>query len=70
MSSPVKAIVGEFTAGKVLVGSYEDVVRAVTAMPNHGLSDEDFNYIRNRKKNPSGDRGVEPCEVLQVDPAG
>jgi predicted transcriptional regulator len=69
-SSPVKAIVGEFTAGRVLVGSYEDVVKAVTAMPNHGLSDEDFNYIRNRKKTPAAIEVLNPvryCSSIPLD---
>ena len=67
-SSPVKAIVGEFTAGRVVVGSYEDLVMAVTAIPSHGLSDEDFSYIRNRKKTPAAIEVLNPVRYCRSIP--
>jgi len=49
-SSPVKSIVGEFRVGKVFIGSYEDIVRVVNSFPYSGVDEEDFSYIRGRKR--------------------
>jgi predicted transcriptional regulator len=50
VSSPVKAIIGEFTAGRVFTGSYEYVVKVVSGTPCSGVSEEDYGYIRGRKR--------------------
>ncbi len=49
-SSPVKALVGEFTVGRVLVGSFEDVLRFVSSFPNPGVGEDDYSYVRGRKR--------------------
>lgn len=44
-SSPVKALVGEFTAGEVYSGAVEEVKRLVKKMGEVGVGEEDWLYV-------------------------
>ena len=44
-SSPVKALVGEFTAGEVYSGAVEEVKRLVEKMGEVGIGEEDWLYV-------------------------
>ena len=67
-SSPVKAIVGEFTAGRVFVGSYEYVVRAVDSVPGSGVGEEDYGYIRGRRRRAMAIEVVNPVKYCKPIP--
>ncbi|NPA23634.1 MAG: hypothetical protein GXO23_05010 [Crenarchaeota archaeon] len=49
-SSPVKAILGCFRAGKVYVASPEEIERIVRSLGDVGVDDEDLSYIRGFRK--------------------
>ncbi len=44
-SSPVKAIVGYFTAGEVIVSTPEELKRKLKQMRDTGIDDEDWTYV-------------------------
>ena len=46
VSGRVKAFMGEYTVGEVLVGPPEYVIKILSKNPASGLSEEDFKYIR------------------------
>jgi len=46
VSGRVKAFMGEYTVGEVIVGSPEHIIRALSKNPASGLSEEDFEYIK------------------------
>ncbi|MCD6510320.1 MAG: DNA-binding protein [Thermoprotei archaeon] len=48
-SSPMKAIIGEFTVGRVIEGDSNFVWEYVTRIPNSGVSVEDWPYIKGAK---------------------
>lgn len=56
-SSPVRAICGEFKAGRVVVGSVEEVRRFVESYPSPGVSDVDWGYVEG---------GVRPAMAVEV----
>lgn len=45
-SSPIKAIIGEFEAGRVFKASPETVWQFVNTFPDSGIEDEDWKYIK------------------------
>jgi len=49
-SAPIKAVVGEFTSGSVIIGSYEEVEEFMRSISVTGVSNEDFSYIRGKKR--------------------
>ncbi|MGC8982511.1 MAG: DNA-binding protein [Desulfurococcaceae archaeon] len=59
-SNPVRAVVGEFTAGFVMTGSYEEVVAYLKTVGYKGLSSEDFEYIRGKRTRVSAIEVVDP----------
>ena len=70
VSSPVKALVGEFTAGRVFVGSFEDVVRFVSSFPNPGVGEDDYSYVRGRKRRAMAIEVLNPiryCKHVTLD---
>lgn len=46
VSGRVKAFMGEYTVGEVLVGTPDYVVRFLSRNPAAGLGEEDFEYIK------------------------
>jgi predicted transcriptional regulator len=46
VSGRVKAFMGEYIVGDVLVGSPEYIIRLLSRNPASGVSEEDFEYIR------------------------
>jgi len=46
VSGRVKAFMGEYTVGEVLLGSPEYIIRLLSRDPTSGVSKEDFEYIR------------------------
>ncbi|RLE62638.1 MAG: DNA-binding protein [Thermoprotei archaeon] len=48
-SNPVKAIVGEFIAGEVIVGEFSTIWEYVKAIPSSGVDERDIPYIRGHK---------------------
>ncbi len=57
-SSPVKAVVGYFKAGRVFLASPEEIRRLIVRFGDVGVDDEDFSYI-------DGFRKVMAIEVLE-----
>ena len=49
-SSPVKSIVGVFRAGKIFIGSYEEIINLLKNYPRAGITEKDLKYIMNRKR--------------------
>ncbi len=49
-SSPVKALVGEFTAGEVYSGAVEEVKRLVKKMGGVGIGEEDWLYVAGARR--------------------
>jgi len=58
-SSPVKAICGEFTAGRIYVGGLEELRRVVAEYPSPGVFEEDWEYVI------GGSRPAMAVEVLR-----
>lgn len=46
VSGRVKAFMGEYTVGEVLIGPPEYIIRLLSRDPVSGVSEEDFEYIR------------------------
>lgn len=57
MSGRVKSIMGEFTAGRVIRGSPEEVWRRLSRIPDAGVGEGDYKYIK-------GSRQAMAIEVL------
>ena len=57
-SSPVKAIIGEFTAGRIYLGKPEEIWQLFTSFPNSGIEEKDWDYIK-------GNREVLAIEVVK-----
>jgi len=49
-SGNVRAIIGEFTVGKVIEGTAEQVWRKVLSEKNHGIRGDAWHYIRGAQK--------------------
>lgn len=50
VSGRVKAFMGECTVGRVIQGSPDYVIKVLSEVPDAGVNEEDFNYIKGAKQ--------------------
>jgi predicted transcriptional regulator len=67
-SRPIKAIIGEFTAGRIYTGRAEEVVELVRTTRPRGVTEEDILYIVGRKCRVSAVEVTNPLRYRRVIP--
>jgi predicted transcriptional regulator len=67
-SSPLKAVVGQFTAGRVYTGKPDEVVSFVRTTRPRGVSEEDISYITGKKCRVSAIEVTNPVRYTRIIP--
>jgi predicted transcriptional regulator len=62
VSSPIKAIVGEFTAGEVYTGSSHEVIAFIKSKRPRGISEEDIYYVTGKSCRVSAIEVINPIK--------
>jgi predicted transcriptional regulator len=61
-STPLRAIIGEFTAGRVLTGEPDEIVEFIRATGPRGVTEEDISYIAEERCRVSAIEVINPVK--------